>query len=46
MNKYECCYECFIKFVEGREELWQERKKEMTDGSSIVTGKQIGRAHV
>ena len=34
MNKFECCYECYIKFVEGREELWQERKKVMTDGSN------------
>ena len=33
MNKYDCCYECYIKFVEGREELWQERKKVMLDGS-------------
>ncbi len=33
MSKFECCYECYIKFVEGREELWQERKKVMTDGS-------------
>ena len=29
MNKYECCYECFIKYVEGREDLWEERKKVM-----------------
>ena len=34
MNKYDCCYQCFIKCVEGREELWQERKKVMTDGSN------------
>jgi hypothetical protein len=33
MNKFECCYECFIKYVEGREELWQERKKVMLNGS-------------
>jgi hypothetical protein len=32
MNKFDCCYECYIKFVEGREELWQERKKVMLDG--------------
>jgi hypothetical protein len=29
MNKYDCCYECFIKYVEGREDLWIERKKVM-----------------
>jgi hypothetical protein len=34
MNKFDCCYECYIKFVEGREELWQERKKVMCNGSS------------
>lgn len=33
MNKFDCCYECFIKYVEGREDLWRERKKVMLDGS-------------
>lgn len=33
MNKFDCCYECFIKYVEGREELWQERKKVMLNGN-------------
>ncbi len=23
MNKYGCCYECFFKYVEGREERWK-----------------------
>ena len=22
MNKYDCCFECFIQYVEGREERW------------------------
>ena len=22
MNKYECCFNCFIQWVEGREERW------------------------
>ena len=22
MNKYDCCYECYIQFVEGRETRW------------------------
>ncbi len=22
MNKYECCFSCFIQYVEGREERW------------------------
>jgi hypothetical protein len=33
VNKFDCCYECYIKFVEGREDLWQKRKKVMTNGS-------------
>ena len=23
MNKYDCCYSCYIKYVEDREERWQ-----------------------
>ena len=23
MNKYGCCYNCFIQYVDGREERWQ-----------------------
>ena len=23
MNKYECCFGCYIQYVEGREERWQ-----------------------
>ena len=33
MGKYGCCYGCYIKHVEGREELWNERKKVISDGS-------------
>ena len=22
MNKYDCCHECYIKYVDGREERW------------------------
>ena len=33
VNKFDCCYECYIKYVEGREDLWQTRKKVMTNGS-------------
>tara|TARA_B100000287_G_scaffold365330_1_gene360014 strand:+ start:22 stop:432 length:411 start_codon:yes stop_codon:yes gene_type:complete len=22
MNKYDCCYRCYLKFVEGKEERW------------------------
>ena len=24
MTKFECCYNCYIQFVEGREERWQK----------------------
>ena len=24
MAKFECCYECYIQYVEGREERWQK----------------------
>ena len=23
MNKYDCCYDCFIQYVDGREARWQ-----------------------
>ena len=23
MNKYECCFDCYIKWIENREERWQ-----------------------
>ena len=22
MNKFDCCYECFIQYIQGREERW------------------------
>lgn len=34
MNKFGCCYECYIQYVEGREELWEERKKVILDDTS------------
>ena len=27
MNKYDCCYRCYLKFVEGKEERWQNIDK-------------------
>ena len=24
MNKYECCYKCYIQWIEGREQRWVE----------------------
>jgi len=23
MKKFDCCYECYIQFVDGREERWK-----------------------
>lgn len=31
MNKYGCCYTCYVQYVEGREDKWEQRKKELTD---------------
>ena len=33
MNKFGCCWECYIQYVEGREEQWEERRKDLTDVS-------------
>ena len=27
MNKYDCCHRCYLKFVEGKEERWQDIDK-------------------
>ena len=24
MNKFQCCYDCYVQYVEGREARWQE----------------------
>jgi len=31
MTKFGCCYRCYIQYVEGREDKWQERKGELTN---------------
>lgn len=33
MNKFGCCYSCYVQYVEGREEQWEDRRKELTDVS-------------
>lgn len=33
IEKYECCYACYINYIEGREDLWEERKKVMFNGN-------------
>ena len=27
MNKYDCCYRCYLKFVKGKEDRWQNIDK-------------------
>jgi hypothetical protein len=27
--KFECCYQCFVKYVEGREDKWEEKKRKL-----------------
>lgn len=29
IKKFECCYSCFVKHVEGREEKWEEKKEKL-----------------
>lgn len=29
LKKFECCYDCFIQHVEGREERWEEKKRSL-----------------
>ncbi len=36
MNKFQCCFVCFDKYVDGKEERWKSGwrpKKELTDGN-------------
>ncbi len=33
INKFECCHNCYIHYVEGREEKWEERKRELLNES-------------
>jgi len=32
MNKYECCLDCFVQFVEGREERWKKGWRPQENG--------------
>lgn len=27
LNKFECCFKCYVQYVEGREDKWETRKK-------------------
>lgn len=32
MKKFECCYMCYVQYIEGREEKWPEKKKQLLEG--------------
>ena len=34
MNKYDCCFKCFVKYVEDREKRWSTgwRPEELNNG--------------
>lgn len=34
IKKFECCHNCFILHVEGREEQWEEKKRKLLDDDS------------
>tara|TARA_R110002110_G_scaffold414759_1_gene645803 strand:- start:732 stop:1136 length:405 start_codon:yes stop_codon:yes gene_type:complete len=37
MNKFECCYDCYIQWVEGREERWESGwRPEKQDASKRI----------
>lgn len=31
MNKFECCFSCYVQHVEGREDTWEQKKKELNN---------------
>ena len=31
MNKFECCFDCYIQHVQGREEEWLEERPQLKD---------------
>lgn len=33
MNKFEACYKCYVQYIEGREDNWEEKKKELKNAS-------------
>jgi len=34
IKKFECCAECFIQHVEGREDKWEEKKRKLINDES------------
>jgi hypothetical protein len=42
MNKYDCCYECYMKFVEGREQRWMDIDQRVEFLGNFYKGKDNG----
>ena len=42
MNKYDCCYKCYVHFVEGREERWLNIDQRVEFLGNFYKGKDNG----
>lgn len=42
MNKYDCCYKCYIHFVEGREARWEDIDQRVEFLGNFYKGKDNG----
>ena len=42
MNKYDCCYKCYMHFVEGREERWMNIDQRVEFLGNFYKGKDNG----
>jgi len=42
MNKYDCCYECYVHFVEGREARWMNIDQRVEFLGNFYKGKDNG----
>ena len=42
MNKYDCCYKCYMQFVEGREERWMNIDQRVEFLGNFYKGKDNG----
>ena len=42
MNKYDCCYNCYVHFVEDREERWMDIDQRVEFLGNFYKGKENG----
>ena len=42
MNKYDCCWKCYVHFVEGREERWENIDQRVEFLGNFYKGKDNG----